>query len=197
MILKKEFYATPWGPAQTKEEIAPGIIKVTTASHGGILLDEARQAEFKKVFPSFCPFCCEGAFEEDCDWSMVALAFPQFFPNDQEAAKLTVINQYPTQYEYHFKTTVTAKQSRQRAEEKFYHENIGAWIVCTAWGDWYNSPEYGQISKGFCLVCARRLLNEEGERGNEEKFYILSTAEYNASRENSFVIRGHAEAVRV
>lgn len=31
--------STPWGTAQTIETLAPGILLVTTASHGGLMLD--------------------------------------------------------------------------------------------------------------------------------------------------------------
>ncbi len=37
-------------------------------------------------------------FEEDCGWSVAALAFPQFFPNDQKAALATLKGYRPEVY---------------------------------------------------------------------------------------------------
>ena len=33
-------------------------------------------------------------FEEDCDWSVVCLAFPQYFPEDAQAAARKTLEQY-------------------------------------------------------------------------------------------------------
>jgi hypothetical protein len=91
---------TPWGPAQTTREIAPGITLYTTASHGGFHLSAARVASMPKALREFVPFGGEQRgpgrwFEEDCDWSVVALAFPQFFPDDQAAALATLKSYKP------------------------------------------------------------------------------------------------------
>ncbi len=71
---------TPWGPVQLVREIAPGIIRYDTASHGGYRLSPERVAAMPKALREFCPWAGPGWYEEDCDWSLVAVAFPQFFP---------------------------------------------------------------------------------------------------------------------
>jgi hypothetical protein len=87
---------TPWGQAQHVTEIAPGIVSVSTASHGGIHLSDERIAEMPKALQDFVPFGGKQNglgrwFEEDCDWSVVALAFPQFFTDsDVKAAHATL-----------------------------------------------------------------------------------------------------------
>ena len=74
------FTSSPWGSIQHRTEIAPGIVSVTTAGHGGIWLSPDRQAVVAAAFPGFVPFVGEGAwYEEDCDWAIVALIFHQFF----------------------------------------------------------------------------------------------------------------------
>ena len=71
---------TIWGIVQQAEFIAPGIVKVHTAGHGGYVLDQARAASVYKMFPEFTTFGGDSrSFEEDCDWCVVALAFPQSF----------------------------------------------------------------------------------------------------------------------
>ena len=62
---------TPWGEVQGAEELAPGIISYSTASHGGIWLSAERQKKlnYDKNFLKTAEW-----WEEDCDW-----AIPYFF----------------------------------------------------------------------------------------------------------------------
>jgi len=90
---------TPWGPSQTATEIAPGIIAYTTASHGGYWLSPERIASMPKCLRDFVPFGGPQSgpgrwYEEDCDWAVVALAFPQFFPADAIPATLKTLERY-------------------------------------------------------------------------------------------------------
>jgi hypothetical protein len=74
---------SPWGTVQTQRKIAEGIISVSTASHGGILISLEREKEFYKIFPNAQLFTNSAAFEEDCDWCLAALAWPEYF-SDQD-----------------------------------------------------------------------------------------------------------------
>jgi hypothetical protein len=63
-----------WGAVQDAEELAPGMWQVSTASHGGIKLSRERNADVPKFMRA------EGGwYEEDCQWSIVALVFPEPF----------------------------------------------------------------------------------------------------------------------
>jgi len=76
--------SSPWGHIQTRETLAPGIVAVTTASHGGIWLSWSRHKQVKERFgPTFAggPW-----YEEDCDWARVAVTFPEAFTADAVAA---------------------------------------------------------------------------------------------------------------
>ena len=82
--------STPWGPAQGSRNIAEGITFHTTSSHGGIELSPTRLAMPAELRNS-PPWAGEGWYEEDCDWAIVALAFPQHFsPREVRCAVLTV-----------------------------------------------------------------------------------------------------------
>lgn len=74
--------SSPWGSIQDSSEFAPGIVKVSTASHGGILLSPERWAEFRKALPSFESWAGEGALEEDCDALAAAIVWPSLLPAD-------------------------------------------------------------------------------------------------------------------
>jgi hypothetical protein len=82
---------TPWGPAQTSTEIAPGIVAYTTASHGGYYVSPERVSTMPKSLRDFKPFAGPNWYEEDCDWAVVALAFPKFFPPDAIPAALKTL----------------------------------------------------------------------------------------------------------
>jgi hypothetical protein len=89
---------TPWGPSQTIREIAPGITLYTTASHGGYYLSPERVAVMPKPLRDFKPFTSGPGpgkwYEEDCDWAVIAVAFPQFFPADASTTALSTLKGY-------------------------------------------------------------------------------------------------------
>ena len=81
--------ASPWGKIQTAEVIAPGIVSVTTAGHGGILLSPERFAKMPEKYRD--TFAGGRWYEEDCDWAKVAVTFPEHFPaTSVEHAKKTI-----------------------------------------------------------------------------------------------------------
>lgn len=70
---------TPWGESQHVDLVAPGITSVSTAGHGGYKLDPVRMSAVFARFPHFRTFAGGPWFEEDCDWAIVALTFPEHF----------------------------------------------------------------------------------------------------------------------
>ena len=71
--------SSPWGHVQDCTIIAPDIMRVSTASHGGYHCTGNAQERIETLFPTFTPWAGRGWYEEDCDWAMVALAHPQHF----------------------------------------------------------------------------------------------------------------------
>lgn len=82
---------TPWGKPDSMEKIAPGIVRFHTPSHGGYWLSPERVAEMPKPLREFKPFAGPNWYEEDADWSIVALAFPHLFPADAFCAALETL----------------------------------------------------------------------------------------------------------
>ncbi len=77
---------TPWGMPELFVPVADGIMFISTASHGGyhltpVMLDRVptawRMARKKNHDTLSSPW-----FEEDVDWCLVALSFPEAFPPD-------------------------------------------------------------------------------------------------------------------
>lgn len=65
---------TPWGKSQQKDVLVPGITYYSTASHGGYYVSKAVRAVMPKQYVN-----ADGWYEEDCEWSKVALSFPHLF----------------------------------------------------------------------------------------------------------------------
>ena len=75
---------TPWGPPQDIEELAEGVLRVSTASHGGLKLSRERWAEIpaavrRTLFtPTFA--------EEDCEEPIVRTLLGLGDDREREAA---------------------------------------------------------------------------------------------------------------
>lgn len=70
---------TPWGLAQHVEQVAPGIRRVSTASHGGYHVSRDLLDRIPGQFRGGTSYSPPGWFEEDSDWLIVALSFPEHF----------------------------------------------------------------------------------------------------------------------
>ena len=83
---------TPWGTPDNTVRIADGIYRFDTPSHGGFWLAPHQQDKvpgyMRHPGDSFGAQRAAGWYEEDVDWAIVALMFPQFFPEEaQDAAR--------------------------------------------------------------------------------------------------------------
>lgn len=88
---------TPWGFADSINEIGLGIKFVSTPSHGGYfvpteLLSKITPEAFKSE--SWGRQRQSGWFEEDCDWAYVAKAFPELFPAEAQQAATNVMTYF-------------------------------------------------------------------------------------------------------
>jgi hypothetical protein len=89
---------TPWGIADSHEHVAEGIDFYGTPSHGGYKLS----AERNKIVPtalkerSFCRQGLEGWYEEDCDYNIVVVTFPQFFMPEQVCCAIEFVADHYT-----------------------------------------------------------------------------------------------------
>lgn len=92
---------TPWGTSQDIEQTGEaGIAFVSTASHGGYLLDVRHTKAMREGMPSAFGRCIGAGimaedggswWEEDCAWAYVCRAFPEAFPAmAHEAAEKTI-----------------------------------------------------------------------------------------------------------
>lgn len=83
---------TPWGVADSVEVAGDGVVFYGTPSHGGY---HVTGAALERIPPQFREASCApgwfGWFEEDVDWAIVAVYFPEYFPPDaQDHARATL-----------------------------------------------------------------------------------------------------------
>lgn len=116
---------TPWGFADRKDEVAPGIVFYSTPSHGGFWLSDERMAEMPEYMAGET-FGENGPhwYEEDCDWALVAVVFnaqyPEAFSGGQyHDAFHTLKNWKPEVFERFFGVKLEVSESymlRERAK---------------------------------------------------------------------------------
>jgi hypothetical protein len=87
---------TPWGESESVEYIAPGLLFVSTASHGGYKVAKESLDVFPKevLDATFNAQGWIGWFEEDVDWAWVALYFSASFPDRAIVAALKILESY-------------------------------------------------------------------------------------------------------
>jgi hypothetical protein len=88
--------STPWGTADSRTDVAEGIVSYSTPSHGGYHLSPDRHNRVRHIFPLFTTFAGGAWYEEDCDWCLVAFAFPEYFPPQAMKVALRITTQLAT-----------------------------------------------------------------------------------------------------
>ena len=85
---------SPWGRVQYHQQIADGIVCVQTASHGGLKLNAKRNNQIPKDARNQSEW-----YEEDCEWAIVALVFPDEFDVPYESIVTCAKEYSPIEYE--------------------------------------------------------------------------------------------------
>jgi len=182
---------SPWGPVQTSKELAPGIWQVTTAGHGGIKLSRERNAGVPKYMRA------EGGwYEEDCQWSIVAVVHPIGFQRscptkddpfrcEMDVAYSTLKNWYPEHYEQFFDCVLKEGESSTKDERLFKDRNQRNFVVTSASGDWAN-----WVPEGMVGVHAVRAID------NCKKWFLVPAAEYETYRPFVIDLTKHQEIER-
>jgi hypothetical protein len=164
---------TPWGKADEVEVLAPGVQRVSTPSHGGIKLDKHRNGSVHEAFRK-----ADGWYEEDLEWAVVALTFPDLFePKERDLARGILINHYPDEYTAATGFEVTPAQSRTLRERAFKADSRDKFVAASAWGDWHPN-----VPKNSVGVVAKN------EAKNEERYFLIPKTEYAKTSEFGFIV---------
>lgn len=166
---------SPWGTVDHHVVIAPGIVSVSTPSHGGIKLDRTRNA---KVHPAFR--ISTGWYEEDCEANIAIFTFPDEFIAhiraegrdaslfEPEAVSETLRQWFPDQWEAMTGEKVTAEQSIIVSDREFLAAHADDWVGVSALG----TPE------GVEVTCKKG-----GDRSSDDAaVFLVPKDEYRAGR---------------
>jgi hypothetical protein len=168
---------SPWGATQTATEELPGVWHVTTASHGGYILDHARNERVPDGARN-----PEGAYEEDVCWSIPACVFADEFtaakpdyPLDQ--AKATLHDWMPEEYEAIFAVPANPETSYALKRRAAYAAATGKRVVIAALG----GPNR-DIPEGFVGVWTKTVtgLHTSGNPiyANDERRALIPADQY-------------------
>lgn len=139
---------SPWGPPHASEQLLAGIWHVSTASHGGLLLSEERQAAMPAQLR------VDGAtYEEDIDWAAVYVAFePEFRATTGTRTNIvlqlahdTLRAWRPDRYGAFAGTPVEPRDSHVLRNIAAYTAAIGQYAVTCAYGDWAHWVPPGKV----------------------------------------------------
>jgi len=83
---------TPWGRAQSIQNVADGIVFVGTPSHGGFWLAPEHRKTMHKKFKA--QSASKAYYEEDCDALLVYLAFPEIIKKHTDISAITKSAQF-------------------------------------------------------------------------------------------------------
>jgi hypothetical protein len=122
---------SPWGKVQDAWVKGEGIVSVSCAGHGGVKVSAKQNKRIPESVRK-----ADGWYEEDVEWAIVALCFPEAYPDPehQKQAKCTVADYYPEALEQLTGEKPTLANSRKLREEEFKKTTNDKFVVKTAWG---------------------------------------------------------------
>jgi hypothetical protein len=120
--------STPWGAPQQSWVYAEGVVRHSTASHGGFHLDRRRNARVHRALSNK-----GGWYEEDCEWAKLAATFPDLFTDrERPSADRTLRNWYPDAWERIHGVVLQPGESRIKDERQFRLDHANDWVVVSA-----------------------------------------------------------------
>lgn len=166
--------STPWGSSQLAIIHAEGIVCHSTAGHGGFHLSSDRNGKVDPLVRS-----AGGWYEEDAEWAIVALTFPDLFTGyERRCADETVRNTWPELWERAHRRTLGPGESLSRDRAAFDQAHVEDWVVISA----IHSKQHAEMTE----VVARK----GGARGHEpeERRFLVPQSEYAARAPFGFVV---------
>ncbi|HBO5516268.1 TPA: hypothetical protein L4559_005197 [Pseudomonas aeruginosa] len=147
---KMKQLSTPWGPAERIVEVAPGIQRVSTASHGGYRLSKFRQQQLRQTIGADVEW-----FEEDEDAAIVEAAFPLVF--DQVKAVRRLFDLYPELVQPICGTSAS-RFFKDHAEQllRAFRDHPDAWFIAQSIG---HLPEVEGEWHGIYALSGQAFLN--------------------------------------
>lgn len=157
---------TPWGPSQGATIYAEGVVSHTTAGHGGFKLSAERNG---RVHPALRRD--SGFYEEDAEWAIVALTFPDLFTAfELKCADKTIRDCWPDAWEVIFGRGLVPGESMEKDRRTFDQQHANDWIVISA----LRSNHHRGMTEVIATRGGRR------DHGVGERRFLVPSADYKA-----------------
>ncbi len=120
--------STPWGGSQIAVIYAEGVVSHSTAGHGGFHLSADRNGKVYPLLRKDTPW-----YEEDCEWAIVALSFPELFTGyERSLAEKTIRNTWPDAWEAIHGAKLAEGESWGKDRRAFDQRHAADYIVTSA-----------------------------------------------------------------
>ena len=173
--------STPWGGSQLATIYAEGIVSHSTSGHGGFHLSSDRNPLVDVSVRN-----AGGWYEEDCEWAIAALTFPEMFTGyERRCAEEIAKNTYPTFWEKLRGRQLEPGESRSRDRANFESTHAGDWIVISA----ITSSHHTGMTEVVATKGGKREFSQEEQR------FLIPDVEYSKRGSFGFVIDLRVHAV--
>jgi hypothetical protein len=120
--------STAWGGSQMAVIYAEGVVAHMTAGHGGFHLSADRNAKIHPLLRKETPW-----YEEDCEWAIVAISFPDLFTGyELSLAEKTIRNTWPDAWKAIHGSELAEGESCVKDRRSFDQRHSADYIVTSA-----------------------------------------------------------------
>ncbi len=166
--------STPWGGSQMAVIYADGVVAHSTAGHGGFHLSADRNSKVHTLLRKDTPW-----YEEDCEWAIVALSFPELFTaHERSLAEKTIRNTWPDEWEAIHGAKLTEGESWIKDRRAFDERHAADHVVISA--------IFSDRNPGMTEVVA--VVGGNRRADNDERRFLVPSDEYAGRSRFGFVI---------
>ncbi|MGI2036119.1 DUF7007 domain-containing protein [Rhizobium panacihumi] len=173
--------STPWGGSQLAMFYAEGVVSHSTSGHGGFHLSSDRNRLVDASVRT-----AGGWYEEDCEWAIIALTFPDVFTGyERRCADQIAKDTFPAFWEKLRGRQLEPGESRSKDRATFERNHAGDWIVISA----ITSSHHTGMTEVVATRGGRR------EFSQQERRFLIPDVEYSKRGSFGFVIDLQLHAV--
>ncbi len=184
---------SPWGAIENSREIAPGILWFATAARKGYHLSAHRQRALPHALRTE-----DGWYEDSTEWAAVAVVFDRIFDklpapgcgdlSLYHAAKETLKNWRPAEYESWFETTLDEAEIDALAITQFHRRHADRWIVLEAFDDRASVAAKGWINARARLGGDPPFGAARGGSLGPSRWFLVDAEDFTHGRGRPFLI---------
>jgi len=166
--------STPWGGSQMAVVYAKGVVAHSTAGHGGFHLSSECNAKVHSLLRKDALW-----YEEDCEWAIVAITFPDLFTGyERSLADKIIRNTWPDAWEAIYDCKLAEGESWAKDRRAFDQRHASDYVVTSA----IFSDQNPDMTEVVAIVGGDRRSDD-----NERRFLVPSN-EYAGRVRFGFVI---------